>query len=434
MANMLSESKFSAAQGCIVAGMSIRETCKYTGVAKHTVMKISQGNSPRRHPNSTSARGGKKGAAQERYFETLVNRNPPDENGNPTCVENESLSLVRDRRILALSIAGHEKRRGETPDARCGNPRCYAPEHVYFRPLKSYKESPWKDLARRIELLGIDEEIELADFPHKSEKERTKLRCNIMVHTLARFAIRSQPAGGIKIIRVGTYGSIYAGTKEEFSSTVHPVLIYRRGKPSNTIGSVFLGQFWGTWDIPREDRTGRVEHCSEKGCPFPRMDGATVCRTHRDWDSALVSYPREQKLDYQHDAFARAGDDRSVGSGKLDALLHSGWIDEDKYNFMHTTTHTNNGGYVQRSKAERENDKWWKENVVDKGIEAPGVTVRKTRAELKAEMDTMIDHSLQTYSAYQSDENVKAFWRVSKEKKQLHDDPIQFRCSEVEDR
>lgn len=413
---LLAQDKFESVTTCVNSGMSIRETMKHTWVAKQTVMNIKRGHAPNRDPYTLDV---SKGSAKKRYLEAVANRNPPDADGNPTCIEDEFTSMVRSRRFFALGIEPREKPKDQTVDARCGNPKCYAPEHVYLRRLKSYKDSPWKAIARRIEELPLDGEIFLADIDRKSEAERAKLRCNIAVHTMAKFAIRSQPSGGVKIIRVGTYGSYLRGIEANHSDTHHPVLV-QLAKKKNGPGPIFLGLLWGTWDKPKEEREERVARCSEKSCVFPRMDGASVCSTHWKWDSAIVSYPRQYKIS-SHEIYNKSSDDKTIDSPH--ALFHTGWIGEDKYNFLNTQT-LKSGNFVSRSSAERQNDKWWKENVVDKGIEAPGVMVRKTRAELKAEMDAMIDHSLLTYSQYQSKKNIDTFWKVLKEPKQLHEDPF----------
>lgn len=194
-------------------------------------------------------------------------------------------------------------------------------------------------------------------------------------------------------------------------------------------GAHFLGLLWGTNDLPQAERSARVPACSERGCPFPRLDGATVCRQHWEQDSQTCSYPRELKLNYGWEAYGRASDDRNI-NGRSDADFHSGWIGEDKYGFLYTQTYTGkgtNGDFHVRSKGERENDKWWKENVIDKGIEAPGVVVRKTNKELKAEMDAMIEESLVRYTEYsleQSMENIQKFFSVRKETNPLHQDPF----------
>ena len=104
--------------------------------------------------------------------------------------------------------------------------------------------------------------------------------------------------------------------------------------------------------------------------------------------------------------------------------LHTGWIGEDKYGFLHTTTQTAGNYFVSKSRRERDNDKWWKENVVDKGVEVPGVVVCKTSKELKAEMEAMIEESLKQYNTEQSAAAIRAFWRVQKEPTPLREDPF----------
>lgn len=413
--NLLPQERFEAVTRFVVDGLSIREISRQSGVSKQTVMKIKQGYITERRVGG----GNSKGASERRYLAALANRNPPDADGNPTCMEDDYPSMVRSRRFLALGISPRAKPSGHTVDVRCGNPRCYAPEHTYLRPLKSIKESPWKDLGRRIDALPLDGEILLADIDRYSEVERAKLRTNLMFHTSATFAIRSQPRGGVKIIRTGTHGCAYLGIEGNKSDTRHPVLV-QMGAVKNTIGSIFLGQLRDTWDKPKGEREERVAKCSERACAFPCMDGASVCHYHWEWDRATISYPTKLEL-FQREAYSKKADNKRIDTHH--ALFHTGWLPEDKYGFMLTTT-MRHGSLVRRSHAEVENDEWWKENVTALGIETPGIIMRKTSKELKQEMEAMIDESLANYSAMQSELNMKAFWRVTKEPKPLHDDPF----------
>lgn len=296
----------------------------------------------------------------------------------------------------------------------CGNPNHFV--------LAENLTGDWRDYKEIRAALCDLRDGESFDLPDEPADEKSVRQLHAGLGITARtphFLLRSLPTGGIRIIRTGTWG----GDRKEFYA-LHPQLVRVWAKPLNSIGSVFLGLLWGTWDVPIEERPERVPLCSEKACAFPRMNGATVCRSHWQWDSAIVSYPREHRLNYQAEAFARKSDDRSVGSGGLDAAFHSGWLAEDKYNFLNVRTLTTKAGFVTRSKAERDNDKWWKENVVDQGIEAPGVVVRKTSKELKAEMEAMIETSLQQYNIEQSEAAMRAFWKVRKEPNPLRADPF----------
>jgi hypothetical protein len=296
----------------------------------------------------------------------------------------------------------------------CDVPYCGNPGHFVLVENKASGRRNFQEI--RDQLCALDED-QYFDLPNEPTEEASvaNLRCALETSRCPHFLIRTIPTGGVRIIRAGNWGDSRCSMLRKYPSLI--VI----AKPKNSLGSVWLGMLWGTWQTPEQVA---VDKCSERGCVFPKIPGSSVCRAHWQWDQAVVSYPREQRLHYSAESFARKSDDRNVSFGYRDATFHSGWLGEDKYGFLDATTLTTSGNFVSRSKQERENDKWWKENVVDQGIEAPGVMVRKTSKELKAEMEAMIETSLQQYNTEQSSDAIHAFFRVANEPHPLRDDPF----------
>jgi hypothetical protein len=425
--NIIPTAKYESVMAAIDTGMSLREIVKHTGVAKQTIARL-------RHDGGTWRPSLKEGAlsASDKFVARLACR-PLDANGNFTCMELESPSMRRTYRVWSLgyTLGGRGNNinplpRGNTVDVTCGNDKCFAPEHVYLRPWKMWRESQWKRIAQQLEALPIDGKFWLDGY--KSEEDRAKLRVNVLVHTLARFAIRSLPTGGVEIIRVGTYGSAYRGVKEEFTKTRHPILVgterdweseydgdcvlapgwgfalrkrregiacpkgrvravtcgnprcyaqvhlylrefSNKARRRNDIGSTTLGMFWGT--SKSEIAIAESPRCAIRGCAFISHGESSLCVTHQQFFEA-EGY--EQGVIDVNDMFA----DDNGG----DSLYTTGMLYEDRYNWLNVRKE----GSCGKSAAEKQNDAWWEENVIAKGLMVDGVVTPKIRGSVLPEV------------------------------------------------
>jgi hypothetical protein len=339
-------------------------------------------------------------------------------------------SAYQKRRTIYAKTVGPVPR-GHKVAPGCGNELCANPLHIKLERWATFKEDgKYASIRERLLTLQKDEGFDLPEYP-SDEASRTLLTANLSSNARSsriKFAIRSLPTGGVRVIYLGTRGTFGHGA--DVSTTKHPVLCYRgwnRVKPSGqAVGAFFLGLLYGTWDTDSENR---IPRCSEKGCVFPQLEGFNICRQHVIQNLASASYPQELRLDYRHQAYARKSDDKTVSSFN-DAEFHSGWLTTDRYGFTHTTTLTPSGHLVHKPKYERQNDKWWKENVIDKGIKVEGVVVPKTDRELKEELDVMLAQSIdryveETYTAQESMRNIRRFFSVKREENPIHEDPMQ---------
>lgn len=73
-------------------------------------------------------------------------------------------SMARTMRFKQLGIARGRQPVGTTVDASCGNPLCYAPEHVLLRRWKSFG-GKWLPLAMKLARLPVGGHLDLPTTP-----------------------------------------------------------------------------------------------------------------------------------------------------------------------------------------------------------------------------------------------------------------------------
>jgi hypothetical protein len=110
-------------------------------------------------------------------------------------------------RFKQLGISRGRQPVGTTVDASCGNPLCYAAEHVLLRRWKSFG-GKWPPLAAKIAKLTVGGHLDLPDYPN-DQASRSRLRGGVSATTagrMLRFSMQSLPAGGVRITRSGIWG------------------------------------------------------------------------------------------------------------------------------------------------------------------------------------------------------------------------------------
>lgn len=116
-------------------------------------------------------------------------------------------SMARTMRFKALGVARGKHPVGTTVDVSCGNPLCYAAQHVVLRRWKSFG-GKWQPLAIRLAGLPVGGSFDLPDYPSDSAS-RSRLRGGVSacaVGRMLKFSTRSLPTGGIRITRTGKWG------------------------------------------------------------------------------------------------------------------------------------------------------------------------------------------------------------------------------------
>jgi hypothetical protein len=129
------------------------------------------------------------------------------------CVLAPTLSMARTMRFKELGVVRGRQPVGTTVDVSCGNPLCYAENHVLLRRWKSFG-GKWQSLATKLGRLQLGGYFDLPDYPSDAAS-RNRLRggvCACAAGRMLRFSTRSLPTGGIRITRTGTWGE--AGTKK----------------------------------------------------------------------------------------------------------------------------------------------------------------------------------------------------------------------------
>ncbi len=115
--------------------------------------------------------------------------------------------MARTMRFKQLGIAKGKHLFGTTVDASCGNPLCYAANHVLLRRWKSFG-GKWSPLATELARLPFGGYVDLPDYPADSAS-RSRSRGGIAASAagrLLRFSTQALPAGGIRVTRTGTWG------------------------------------------------------------------------------------------------------------------------------------------------------------------------------------------------------------------------------------
>jgi len=125
-------------------------------------------------------------------------------------------SMARTMRFKQLGISKGRQPIGTTVDASCGNPLCYAAEHVLLRRWKSFG-GKWPPLAAKLARLPVGGSFALPEYPSDAAS-RNRLRGGVSATAAGRlllFSIHSLPTGGVRITRTGTWGG--ADTKRRQS-------------------------------------------------------------------------------------------------------------------------------------------------------------------------------------------------------------------------
>ena len=137
------------------------------------------------------------------------------------CTFAPTASTARTMRFKQLGIARGRQPVGTTVDASCGNPLCYAAEHVILRRWKSYG-GKWPPLAAKLATLPVGGHLDLPDYPH-DQASRNRLRGGVGATTagrILRFSMQSLPTGGVRITRTGTWGVADGGDRAKRSADV----------------------------------------------------------------------------------------------------------------------------------------------------------------------------------------------------------------------
>jgi hypothetical protein len=122
------------------------------------------------------------------------------------CTLAPTVSMARTMRFKQLGIVKGKQPTGTTVDASCGNPLCFAAEHVLLRRWKSFG-GKWSPLAIKLAKLPVGGSLDLPDYPNDSAA-RNRLRGGLGASAagrMVRFTTQSLPTGGIRITRIGTW-------------------------------------------------------------------------------------------------------------------------------------------------------------------------------------------------------------------------------------
>ena len=127
-------------------------------------------------------------------------------------------SMARTMRFKQLGIARGKQPIGTTVDASCGNPLCFAAEHVMLRRWKSFG-GKWAPLATKLARLPVGGYLDLPDYPSDAAS-RSRLRGGVGASAagrMLRFSTQSLPSGGVRITRTGTWGAPEGGREKQRS-------------------------------------------------------------------------------------------------------------------------------------------------------------------------------------------------------------------------
>jgi hypothetical protein len=142
--------------------------------------------------------------------------------------------------------------------------------------------SRWRPIAEQIDSLPIDESVDFVEYP-TDKMAVSKFRCGVSaILPCLKFLVRTLPTGGLRAIKIGSWGSYSWGTEEFVSATPHPVLMVRQPGPNSQMlaphSNLYLGRLafssMHTSDVPKNPR------CVVKGCPFPAAPGVGNCNYH----------------------------------------------------------------------------------------------------------------------------------------------------------
>lgn len=349
--NCISSTQYQLVVEGIKAGKSLREIMHFAGVSKPTIRKIKRGDCKPIEAADFQRTRTKLG--RRPYEAALRNRKPPVD-GVPQCIECDKPTMVRYRRLFALGMEDAKLPSRTAIDVSCGNPKCFAPEHVVLRQTLLNPDSKWSILVKQLEELPIDGEIYLAHEPN-NERHTLQFASSLRDRTRIKFIIRSQRAGGFKIIRAGAYASGLLGCEAEYTTTVHPRMNDCVADPKN-YSTFYLG-FGSSWRnvLPVG---ARVPKCKERACAHPAFKKG-LCRQHLLANGMRLKRGRVSV--------------REVTGEKALLYVETTW--KERKSFL---GHYLQGEGHQRSYAERTNDAWWMNNVIAKGIMVPEVLTAAT--------------------------------------------------------
>lgn len=232
--------------------------------------------------------------------------------------------------------------------AYCGNPKHFALIETKIKGWRNYK-----DIRKRCEALQDGEWLDLPDEPN-DEKSVLKFRAGLLGGSQIHFLVRTLPrAKGVRIIRSGDW---YDGN-QAFQSE-HPLECLRR-RPVKAPQECF---YLGFLPCNRDDGFARLPRCNVRGCVYPAIY-EKVCRYHVP--------------ELESPTFDRHLDQRDMIAPKeyphLALTLYRDRIEKDHKGFLYAT-YVHDGAYT-KTRYEQENDKWWQENVIEKGLitDADGV-------------------------------------------------------------
>lgn len=319
-----------------------------------------------------------------------------------TCVISNCLSEygTRRERVRKANIAiphGHKLIAG------CGNPRCVSSDHAELQKWLSFRpESELRRIASLVSDLPLDGRLDV-DFPN-DRASLTRLRSYLYQMTIRRCVIRPLSNGKVRIIATGNFSALLGTIKDQKTEKFYPskstMACARPHESGMLCGAHYLGMLWGCW----EKKVVCKSKCSIKGCPYPATAAAIVCRQHTlaEWQ---LQYARD--LD-RHDMIAPRE------YPWLPLTLYNAPISRDKRGFLDTETYWPQnarwyGAFEKKSAAERINDRWWKANVIDKGL----VTDRSGIVH-KFDSEIQLNARLEEANWKSSVENIRKFFGVQR--------------------
>lgn len=202
----------------------------------------------------------------------------------------------------------------------CKVPYCDNPDHFVLSENLNYGQASYKEYRAKLCALAEGEYFDIPDWPN-DERSAVKFRTGLGAMG-PHFIMRSLPAGGIRIIRAGSWGDSKGDWMRRF-----PVLTARKAVRdwSLTPGAAFLGLLWGSWDDLPEERRSK---CSVRGCPFPQITDR-MCRQHLQFFD--IPYSSHGTLEGWQ-VSTRATDRNPTP----DPLFTVGWLGEERTMFLNT--------------------------------------------------------------------------------------------------
>lgn len=363
--NAISQNIVDVLNGAFAQGVSVRKAMVMAGVSKHTAM---------------------------RYQQLFMGK-------EPSRTATKRTSGICHYIPQATRIHMWEQLEGKVPDgmrlgSKCHVNYCDNIDHFILVENRNANHKSWKDYADKVGALQIDEYLDFPDYP-RDEKSRMALRCGLQscnATALIKFAIRSLPTGGVRIIRVGTWPTL--GRDGERTDKVYPVLFNPRAiTPEERERRIQLAQqlrtqrreerkrryfdkhirdgaqrIWlGQFRITKRDesfvRASRRANCSIKGCVFPVKENGK-CHRHEHF------FEYAQSMEW-----------RGIGKSDIygnEETLHplfstmQGWELNRAPEIGLVVSGLENRGY-------KLSEQWWKENVI-KAEESATLNIQHTGA------------------------------------------------------